>query len=39
MIQTFVESAFGTVPKRFTIEDRFFSFGEDNLDELHHQVT
>jgi hypothetical protein len=35
MIETFVESAFVTVPKRFTVADHFFSFGEDSYVELH----
>jgi hypothetical protein len=28
-IETLVESGFATVPERFTVADRFFSFGED----------
>jgi hypothetical protein len=28
-IETFIESAFATVPERFTVADHFFSFGED----------
>jgi hypothetical protein len=35
-IVTMCECACATVSKRFTLADRFFSFGED---ELHHQVT
>jgi hypothetical protein len=30
MIETLVESAFATIPERFTIAGRFFSFGEDD---------
>jgi hypothetical protein len=30
MIETFVESAFATVPERFTVAGHFFSFGEDD---------
>jgi hypothetical protein len=30
MIEMFVESAFATVPERFTEADCFFSFGEDD---------
>jgi hypothetical protein len=36
MIETMCKCACATVPKRFTIEDRFFSFGEDDYDELCH---
>jgi hypothetical protein len=28
-IEMFGDSAFATVPERFTVADRFFSFGED----------
>jgi hypothetical protein len=35
MIETFVESVFATVPKRFTVADCFFSFGENGSVELH----
>jgi hypothetical protein len=33
------ECACATVSKRFALADRFFSFGENELDRLHHQVT
>jgi hypothetical protein len=29
-IETFIESVFTTVPKRFVVVDRFFTFGEDS---------
>jgi hypothetical protein len=29
MIETFVESAFATVPERFVVADHFFSCGDD----------
>jgi hypothetical protein len=38
-IATMCECACATVSKRFALADRFFSFGEGELDELHHQVT
>jgi hypothetical protein len=33
------ECACATVFERFTLADHFFSFGEDESDKLHHQVT
>jgi hypothetical protein len=39
LIVTMCQCSCVTVSKRFTLTDCFFSFGEDEYDELHHQVT
>jgi hypothetical protein len=38
-IVTMCEYGCATVSERFAIADRFFSFGEDDWNELHHEVT
>jgi hypothetical protein len=39
LLETMCECACSTLLERFTVPDHFFSFGEDDYDELHHQVT
>jgi hypothetical protein len=36
MVEMMCECACATVSERFIVADHFFSFGEDDYDELHH---